>query len=70
MSEDDEVIEESKKPHIFPSRRGTSYGVNIPPENLKAFLNDKPSRQVLVKVFTMRGKDGKRYLVIRRVNVE
>lgn len=70
MSEDDEVIEESKKVYLFPTRRGTSYGVNIPPKNLKAFAGDKPIRQFLVKIFTMRGKDGKKYLVIRRVKIE
>lgn len=67
MSEDDEIIVKSKKPLLLPTRRGTSYGVNIPTENLKAFNREKPRRQVLVDVFTMRGKDGKPYLVIRRV---
>jgi len=70
MSEKDEVLEKSKKLHIFPSRRGTSWGVNIPPENLRAFTKDKLSRQFLVRIFTMRGKDGKPYLVIKKVKVQ
>lgn len=67
MSEDDKILAKSKKPLLLPTRRGTSFGVNIPKENLKAFNREKPTRQVLVDVFTMRGKDGKTYLVIRRV---
>ena len=70
LSEDDEVLAESKKPVVFPSKRGTSKGINIPSENLEKWTRNKPIRQCLVKVFTMRGKDGIPYLVIKRVKIQ
>ena len=70
MSEKDEVLAESKKPVVFPSRRGTSKGINIPSENLEKWTNKKPIRQCLVSVFTMRGKDGIPYLIIKRFKGE
>lgn len=69
MSENDEVLVESKKPVVFPSKRGTSKGINIPSENLEKWSPQKPIRQCLVKVITMRGKDGIPYLIIKRVKV-
>ena len=64
---DDKLIKKSKKPVLFPRRVGTSNVATIPRENLDEMSKDKPIRQFLVNVFTMRGEDGIPYLVIRRV---
>lgn len=55
---------------LFPRRVGTTNVVSIPVENLEKMSKEKPRRQFLVDVFTMRGENGTPYLVIRRVKTK